>query len=79
MFRPTLRALARKKKRVTNVRLESTANTGFRYYTTRNTQNVQRRLEFVKYDPIVRRHVVFRERRKKKKAAANKNRNMIVL
>ena len=40
--------------------LESTANTGFRYSTKKNKENTNR-VEFKKYDPVVRKHVVFKE------------------
>jgi len=41
--------------------LESTANTGFRYTTTKNKRNHPARVEFKKYDPVVRKHVIFKE------------------
>lgn len=43
--------------------LESTAGTGYRYVTTKSRRNTPDRLVLRKYDPIVRRHVEFRERR----------------
>jgi large subunit ribosomal protein L33 len=45
------------------VKLRSTAGTGFTYVTTKNKVNTRERLELRKYDPVVRRHVVFREER----------------
>ena len=41
--------------------LESTANTGFRYSTKKNKREHPNRVEFKKYDPVVRKHVVFKE------------------
>ena len=45
------------------IKLRSTAGTGFTYVTTKNKINDRERLELKKYDPKVRRHVVFREER----------------
>jgi large subunit ribosomal protein L33 len=45
------------------IKLRSTAGTGFTYVTRKNKQNTRERLELKKYDPKVRRHVVFREER----------------
>lgn len=45
------------------VRLRSTAGTGYTYMTTKNKATTRERLELRKYDPKVRRHVVFREDR----------------
>lgn len=42
--------------------LKSTEST-YRYTTTKNQRNAKGRLERKKYDPIVRKHVVFREHR----------------
>lgn len=40
--------------------LESTES-GYRYHTTKNKRTHPARLELRKYDPILRRHVVFKE------------------
>lgn len=45
------------------VKLRSTAGTGFTYVTRKSKRNDRERLELVKYDPGVRRHVLFREER----------------
>jgi large subunit ribosomal protein L33 len=45
------------------VKLRSTAGTGFTYVTRKNRRNHPDRLELLKYDPVVRRHVAFREER----------------
>ncbi|MAT57963.1 MAG: 50S ribosomal protein L33 [Melioribacteraceae bacterium] len=41
--------------------LESTAGTGYRYTTKKNKRNHPARVEFKKYDPVVRKHVIFKE------------------
>ena len=43
------------------VKLESTAGTGHFYTTTRNKQNTPDKLEMRKYDPVVRKHVAYKE------------------
>jgi large subunit ribosomal protein L33 len=43
------------------IKLESTAGTGFFYTTRKNKQNTPDKLEIKKYDPVVRKHVVFKE------------------
>lgn len=45
------------------IRLRSTAGTGFTYVTRKNRRNDPERLVLKKYDPMVRRHVDFREER----------------
>ncbi|MEH1016193.1 50S ribosomal protein L33 [Micromonospora sp. CPCC 206060] len=45
------------------VRLRSTAGTGYPYVTRKNRRNDPDRLVLGKYDPLVRRHVDFREER----------------
>ena len=45
------------------IKLRSTAGTGFTYVTRKNKINTRERLELRKYDPKVRRHVIFREER----------------
>jgi large subunit ribosomal protein L33 len=45
------------------VKLRSTAGTGFTYVTRKNRRNTPDRLVVRKYDPVVRRHVDFREER----------------
>ncbi|MEK6806768.1 MAG: 50S ribosomal protein L33 [Pseudomonadota bacterium] len=49
------------KKDREKIKLLSTAETGFYYTTTKNRKNTPDKLEFKKYDPIVRKHVVFKE------------------
>ncbi len=43
------------------ITLESTAGTGYRYTTTKNKQLHPARVEFKKYDPMARKHVLFKE------------------
>jgi large subunit ribosomal protein L33 len=45
------------------IKLRSTAGTGYTYVTRKNRRNDPDRLTLRKYDPIVRRHVTFREER----------------
>lgn len=43
------------------VRLVSSAGTGYAYYTEKNKQKTTEKLALKKYDPKVRKHVVFNE------------------
>jgi large subunit ribosomal protein L33 len=43
------------------IKLESTADTGYFYTTTKNRRTTTGKLEFMKYDPVVRKHVLFKE------------------
>lgn len=43
------------------VKLVSTADTGFYYTTYKNKRNTPDKLERKKYDPVVRKHVIFKE------------------
>ncbi|MGJ3509923.1 50S ribosomal protein L33 [Enemella sp. A6] len=45
------------------ITLESTAGTGYRYVTRKNRRNTPDRLVVRKYDPMIRRHVEFKETR----------------
>jgi large subunit ribosomal protein L33 len=45
------------------IKLRSTAGTGFTYVTRKNRRNDPDRLVLTKYDPVVRRHVDFKEER----------------
>ncbi|MFT4200483.1 50S ribosomal protein L33 [Gordonia sp. (in: high G+C Gram-positive bacteria)] len=45
------------------VKLKSTAGTGFTYVTRKNRRNDPDRLVLRKYDPVVKRHVDFKEER----------------
>lgn len=43
------------------IRLVSSAGTGYFYTTDKNKRNTPDKLEFKKYDPKVRKHVMFKE------------------
>jgi large subunit ribosomal protein L33 len=43
------------------IKLVSTAGTGYYYTTDKNKRNTPDKLEFSKYDPVVRKHVPFKE------------------
>ncbi len=43
------------------IKLVSTAGTGFYYVTKKNPRNLTEKLVFKKYDPVVRKHVEFKE------------------
>ncbi|WP_024792854.1 50S ribosomal protein L33 [Tomitella biformata] len=45
------------------VKLKSTAGTGYTYVTRKNRRNNPDRLVLRKFDPVVRRHVEFKEER----------------
>lgn len=45
------------------IKLRSTAGTGYTYVTTKNRRNDPDRLVLRKYDPVVKRHVEFKEDR----------------
>ncbi len=43
------------------IKLVSTADTGFYYVTKKNPRNTTEKMVFRKYDPVVRKHVPFKE------------------
>lgn len=43
------------------IKLESTAGTGHFYTTTKNKRTTTGKLEFNKYGPVARKHVVYKE------------------
>ena len=43
------------------IKLESTAGTGHFYTTTKNKRTTTGKLEFKKYDPVARKHVIYKE------------------
>ena len=43
------------------IKLVSTADTGYYYVTKKNPRNSTEKFEFNKYDPVIRKHVVFKE------------------
>lgn len=50
-----------KKSAVINIKLVSTADTGFFYVTKKNPRKKPEKLSLKKYDPKVRKHVLFKE------------------
>ncbi len=43
------------------IKLVSTADTGFFYVTKKNPRNITEKMVMRKYDPVVRKHVEFKE------------------
>ena len=43
------------------IKLESTAGTGYYYVTKKNSRNMKDKMVVKKYDPVVRKHVEFKE------------------
>ncbi|PPE68628.1 50S ribosomal protein L33 [Caldimonas thermodepolymerans] len=43
------------------IKLESTAGTGHFYTTTKNKKTTPEKLEIMKFDPKVRKHVIYKE------------------
>ena len=44
-----------------NIRLVSSAGTGYAYYTKKNKRTQTNKLELKKFDPVVRQHVLLKE------------------
>ncbi len=49
------------KPTVVKIKLVSTAGTGYYYVTKKNPRNITEKMVFRKYDPVVRKHVEFKE------------------
>ncbi|MDJ0684777.1 MAG: 50S ribosomal protein L33 [Alphaproteobacteria bacterium] len=47
------------------VKMVSTADTGFFYVKKKNPRTLTEKLEMRKYDPVVRKHVLFKESKMK--------------
>ena len=45
------------------IKMRSTEGTGYTYVTRKNKTNTRERLELRKYDPVLRKHVIFKEER----------------
>ncbi len=43
------------------IRLNSSAGTGHFYTTTKNKRTMTEKMEIKKYDPVVRKHVLYKE------------------
>ncbi len=53
--------MAKKSKgNLIHIRLKSTES-GHAYYTTKNKKNTPEKMNFKKYDPVVRKHVLYKE------------------
>jgi len=44
-----------------SIKMESTADTGYYYVTKKNPRTQTEKLELRKYDPVIRKHVAFKE------------------
>lgn len=53
------------KKNTILIKLVSTAKTGFYYVKKKNPKKKPEKLSFRKYDPVVRKHVLFKEEKLK--------------
>ena len=49
------------KSATVKIKLVSSADTGFFYVTKKNPRNTTEKMSFRKYDPVVRKHVDFKE------------------
>jgi large subunit ribosomal protein L33 len=45
------------------IKLISSAGTGHYYTTTKNKRNMPDKMQIKKYDPVVRKHVIYKEAR----------------
>jgi large subunit ribosomal protein L33 len=45
------------------IKLISSAGTGHYYTTTKNKRNMPNKMQIKKYDPVVRKHVIYKEAR----------------
>ena len=43
------------------IKLESSAGTGHFYTTTKNKKTMPEKMEIKKFDPVVRKHVIYKE------------------
>ena len=53
--------MAGKSKKNILIKLVSTAGTGFYYVKKKNPKQITGKMEFKKYDAVVRKHVLFKE------------------
>lgn len=53
------------KKNTILLKLVSTAGTGFYFVKKRNPKRLTEKLSFKKYDPVIRKHVLFKEEKLK--------------
>jgi len=57
--------MAKGKVKSLAIKLLSSAGTGFFYVTRKNPRNTLHKLSLMKYDPVVKTHVVFNEQKLK--------------
>ena len=55
------RAASAHRIRTVKIRLNSSEGSGFFYVTKKNPRNQTEKMSFRKYDPVLRRHVEFKE------------------
>lgn len=55
--------MAARKGATVLIKLLSTAGTGYFYVKRKNPRKLPQKLQFLKYDPVVRRHVLFVEKK----------------
>jgi large subunit ribosomal protein L33 len=60
-FATFIREAVMAKPTTVKIKLVSTADTGFYYVTKKNPRNITEKMTFRKYDPVVRKHVDFKE------------------
>ncbi len=53
--------MAKSKNARIKIVLDSTAGTGYRYTVTKNKRKHPGRVEYKKYDPVAKKHVIFKE------------------
>jgi large subunit ribosomal protein L33 len=58
---PIRRVAVMAKPTTVKIKLVSTADTGYFYVTKKNPRTQTEKLSFNKYDPVVRKHVAFKE------------------
>ena len=57
------------------IKMVSSADTGFFYVTRKNPRTKTEKMELKKYDPVVRKHVVFKESKMKRHSGRNRRTN----
>jgi large subunit ribosomal protein L33 len=57
----SLRSLLMAKSAREKIRLVSSAGTGHFYTTDKNKRNMPEKMEIKKYDPTIRKHVIYKE------------------
>jgi large subunit ribosomal protein L33 len=60
-FPPSQRQFPMAKPASIKIRLNSTADTGFFYVTKKNARTMTEKMVVKKYDPVVKKHVEFKE------------------